>query len=166
MVSPPLSATGQVAPNESAEDVQQRASDAKCSHALVRRCTGANGISLVSQQRADDVIVTSTDWVAAASDGDTVTVVHGQETVVTPVSDPASRRSGDGLTTSPTRRSIRRREERGHSPDPTGPTTAPAPTFPTFEPTAESMAGTVDATTPSSAPGSLRGQSSSDAPDR
>ncbi|HYP61463.1 MAG TPA: hypothetical protein VEQ36_13625 [Thermomicrobiales bacterium] len=152
------SATGQVAPNELADEVQQQTSDP---NAVMPWSTDALEQTKTepAADQADQVVVTSTEWVAAASDGETVTVIHGQETVVTPVSDPEA--PGDGLSAPARDASGPEKSEAFTGPDRADDRSGAD--VPTFEPTAESMGAVVDATTPSSAPGSFQDHADSEA---
>ena len=156
-------ATGQVAPNESDAEVQQRASDADSVmpwSADVRTQTDLP--SSTATEQTDAVIVTSTEWVATESHGDSVTVMHGQETVVTPVTSREPEISSDAQTSSPAREAAGAEKSEGF----TGPDRADdrsGADVPAFEPTADTMSGTIESTTPSSAPGSVQGQPSADA---
>jgi hypothetical protein len=148
------SRTGQVAPNESAEGTQQQTSDPNAVMPWSSDTRGQTGTESAADQ-PDELIVTPTEWVAAASDGDSVTVIHGQETVVTPTSETEPPR--DAQSTSPAR-DVSSLEQSDAFTGPDRADDRSGADVPAFEPTAETMGGAVDATTPSSAAGSFQDQ--------
>jgi hypothetical protein len=156
-------ATGDPTSNASAEAVEDRASDANAVMPWSSdQRTRSDQSSSTASEQTDDVIVTSTEWVAAESDGTAVTVEYSQETIVSPVAPREPAVSGNTQASSPTGDSVGVAKSQGF----TGPDRADdrsGADVPAFEPTAETMSGTVDATTPSSAPGSVQGQSDADA---
>jgi hypothetical protein len=156
-------ATGDPTSNASAAAVEERASDADAVMPWsADPGTHADQSSPTAEEPTEAMLVTSTEWVTADSDGDTVTIVHGQETVVSPVAPREPAQTGSAQTFSAARESAGVEKSEGF----TGPDRADdrsGADVPAFDPTGESMSGTIESTTPSSAPGSMQGQTSADA---